>query len=82
MDVGDRALSGQPEPILFHIFPAEDEDREIEWVAQGVFGKGSIKIGNEEVPFQELLSHASKSVPAGQSVQVIQMVVKFKTSSV
>jgi hypothetical protein len=74
---GDTALGGNFERIIDKTFPAEASDRIIDWKGQGAFGDGTIKIGEEDVAWKELEETKSKVVPAGKTVQVSKMEVKF-----
>lgn len=78
MGKGDDALRGVFEAIHWYIFPAEDREREIEWMAVSPFPPaGSIKIGTEELAYEVLRKPGKETVPAGQAVDVYRMQVKF-----
>jgi hypothetical protein len=77
LEKGDKALRGEYEPILFHDFPAVDYDRELHWRAQGHWGRGTIKIGQEDLSLEVLKEHGKQTVPATEPVYVFCMEVKF-----
>ncbi|KAL2166393.1 hypothetical protein VTG60DRAFT_2822 [Thermothelomyces hinnuleus] len=79
MPLGADAERGRYEPIPFKIFPAREADRTIKWRGQGQnsFSGGTIEIGQEKLSKEELAIDGSKPVPAGQSVLVGKMDVKF-----
>jgi hypothetical protein len=60
------------------VFPAVETDRRIQWKPQNSFGRGLIKVGEKEVSQEALREHDSRSVPAGQSVMVGAMDVRFR----
>ncbi|KAL2166059.1 hypothetical protein VTG60DRAFT_3332 [Thermothelomyces hinnuleus] len=77
MALGDKAENGIYEAIPFKIFPASAKDRTIHWKPQNSFGRGMIQIGEEELKMEELMIEDKRPVPAGQSVTVGSMDVKF-----
>jgi hypothetical protein len=54
-----------------------ETDRRIYWKPQNSFGRGIIEIGQEEVSAEEKMTDSSELVPAGQTVTVGSMDVKF-----
>jgi hypothetical protein len=72
-----NAETGRFEAVAFHVFPAAQTERIIEWRAQNSFGRGIISIGDDQVPPEETVRDGAKRVPAGQTVIVCSMDVRF-----
>lgn len=71
-------MRGEYEAIHWHTFPAEDREREIEWLPVSPFTPvGFIKIGTERLAYEVLRIGDKETVPAGQAVEVYRMQVKF-----
>lgn len=72
-----KAVEGYFQEITVETFPGMDHDTTLEWQTRPYHNRGKIMIGNNTIDDDRLNSSDREGVPAGQSVRVFEMTVRF-----
>lgn len=72
-----KALDGCYQAIAVETFPGMDHDSTLEWQPRPYHNRGKIMIGGNTIEDDRLDSVGQERVPAGQSVRVFEMTVRF-----